>query len=276
MVKRSLVLPLVFAVLLLALPAWGGLPTAAWHTGKGYFTLTTAQVGARTLTIALTKPATQTATVNITASGSATDVDNPVYGGTSVAGSYYSLSANSVTFSPGEKTKTVTLTTRQRKTLDNLHIPFYRVYLNLALSVADGSEDKVRVDSAAGNRLTIKLLDDLATTVKNVRDYGAKGDGVTDDTAAFQAAHDAVQALITPTTQYGIIYVPPGTYRIKGPVNQYPGCCWVGENRTNTIIRRWTEDEYEAAQGYPFNDDRPLLPVYVLLPPDTKALERRH
>ena len=52
----------------------------------------------------------------------------------------------------------------------------------------------------------------------NVIDFGAKGDGVTDDTAAFQAAIDAVAA-----QGAGKIIVPysPKGYRIAGPGREF-------------------------------------------------------
>lgn len=49
-----------------------------------------------------------------------------------------------------------------------------------------------------------------ASTSVNVLDYGAVGDGVTDDTAAIQAAIDAVQA-----TGGGALHVPAGTHIIS-------------------------------------------------------------
>lgn len=52
-----------------------------------------------------------------------------------------------------------------------------------------------------------------ANGVFNVKLYGAKGDGTTDDHAAFQAAHDALGA------SGGEIIVPPGHYCIKAVVN---------------------------------------------------------
>ena len=45
----------------------------------------------------------------------------------------------------------------------------------------------------------------------NVRSFGAKGDGKTDDTAAFQAAIDAAAA-----SGGGSVFVPAGTYRLNG------------------------------------------------------------
>ena len=54
----------------------------------------------------------------------------------------------------------------------------------------------------------------IALAAFDVRDFGAKGDGVTDDTAAFQAAIDAVAA-----QSAGKIVIPysPKGYRIAGP-----------------------------------------------------------
>ena len=42
----------------------------------------------------------------------------------------------------------------------------------------------------------------------NVTKFGAVGDGIADDTAAFQAAIDG--------TSHGAVLIPPGTYRIEG------------------------------------------------------------
>ena len=51
----------------------------------------------------------------------------------------------------------------------------------------------------------------------DVKEYGAKGDGVTDDTAAVQAAIAAAHAagVGTTITTYPIIYVPAGRYKIS-------------------------------------------------------------
>ena len=46
--------------------------------------------------------------------------------------------------------------------------------------------------------------------------YGAVGDGTTDDSAAFQAAHDAVAG------EGGIVHIPRGTYLLGTPVMLAP------------------------------------------------------
>jgi hypothetical protein len=60
---------------------------------------------------------------------------------------------------------------------------------------------------ATGSSQTRSLQDRFADTV-SVKDFGAVGDGTTDDTSAFEAAIVAVSS-----TKGGIVYVPPGQYK---------------------------------------------------------------
>lgn len=71
---------------------------------------------------------------------------------------------------------------------------------------------------AAGAALL--LLDNAAAStldpkIKNVKDapFNATGDGVADDTAAFQAALNDIPA------SGGVLFVPPGTYRLTAPLS---------------------------------------------------------
>jgi len=54
----------------------------------------------------------------------------------------------------------------------------------------------------------VHLLEEIALSV---RDFGAVGDGVTDDTVAVQAAIDALEA----STNYNTLHFPAGTYRLN-------------------------------------------------------------
>jgi hypothetical protein len=84
----------------------------------------------------------------------------------------------------------------------------------------------------------------------NVRDYGATGDGVTDDTAAIQAAHNAARQ----APGRGTVYFPGGVY-VTDTITWNPTATpaystvnWVGEGPRNTTIRKKTG-----------NDGQPIL-----------------
>jgi hypothetical protein len=68
--------------------------------------------------------------------------------------------------------------------------------------------------------LPLSQLDTRYTSVYNVKSplYGAKGDGTTDDTAAIQAAINAITGTAAPASNTrlakGVLYFPAGTYKV--------------------------------------------------------------
>jgi hypothetical protein len=79
---------------------------------------------------------------------------------------------------------------------------------------------------------------------KNIKtDFGAKGDGITDDAAAITAALYAFR--IMDSINYSVLYFPAGTYRIcstvfnagrEGGGTHYAGLGIIGEDPSNTIL----------------------------------------
>lgn len=61
---------------------------------------------------------------------------------------------------------------------------------------------------------TARTFPDRLAEIKNVKDFGAKGDGVTDDWSAIMAAVNW-----TAGVQRGTIFFPPGTYKVSAPID---------------------------------------------------------
>ncbi|KAH9243231.1 glycoside hydrolase family 55 protein [Colletotrichum gloeosporioides 23] len=84
--------------------------------------------------------------------------------------------------------------------------------------------------------------DDSSYTIfRNVMDYGAKGDGVTDDTAAINKAikdgKRCGEACNGSTTKNAIVYFPPGTYLVSSPIIVYFGTQMIGDANGRPTIK---------------------------------------
>ncbi len=75
--------------------------------------------------------------------------------------------------------------------------------------------------------------------VYNVRNYGAKGDGVTDDTAAIQAAFRAIDDVpySRPNADFSTIYLPNGIYLISDTIQWRNYRVLQGQSESGVIIR---------------------------------------
>lgn len=70
----------------------------------------------------------------------------------------------------------------------------------------------------------------LAQTIIDVRHFGAKGDGIADDTSEIQSAIDAAFAV-----GGGTVMFPAGTYNVSSTIELKTGCNMVGAGRASTI-----------------------------------------
>lgn len=93
----------------------------------------------------------------------------------------------------------------------------------LASEIADDSSHMLAIDRATDSGvlgLTIGELKKLSYSVLNVKQYGAIGDGVADDTSAIQAACTAAVTLGTGGTYYRpAVYLPAGRYKTTDTID---------------------------------------------------------
>jgi hypothetical protein len=75
--------------------------------------------------------------------------------------------------------------------------------------------------------------------VFNVRDFGAKGDGVTDDTAAIVAASKAIDDVpfSRPNADFSVIYLPNGTYLVSDTIQWRNFRILQGQSRSGVVVR---------------------------------------
>lgn len=82
------------------------------------------------------------------------------------------------------------------------------------------------------------------TVFRNVLDYGAKGDGMSDDGVAIQKAIDAGNSNGTrgsgtfgSTGQPAVVFFPPGTYLTSAPIKNYIGTVLMGDPMNRPTIK---------------------------------------
>src|SRR5690348_16485049 len=99
---------------------------------------------------------------------------------------------------------------------------------------------------------TARTLPGRLIDIVNVKDWGAKGDGVTDDWAAIMAAYNH-----TANNARGTVFFPPGTYLVSHAIDfssALVGVGFVGVMGASTIVGNFAD--------YVFKRDDPALSGY--------------
>ncbi|QUS35049.1 glycosyl hydrolase family 28-related protein [Falsirhodobacter algicola] len=130
------------------------------------------------------------------------------------------------------------------------------VYAHLGLDLTGASGGVVRIDDITVEDVTAVFLRDMLDLV-DVRDYGALGDGTTDDAAAFAAADAAAAGARR-------IFVSAGTYKLASHVTLnspvfFEGQVKMGASLRLACTRNFDLDTYTAAFGDPLEGLRRAL-----------------
>ena len=83
-----------------------------------------------------------------------------------------------------------------------------------------------------GESYYVDRPDDPAAVYLAAAGFGVRGDGIADDTAAVQGAINRVAE----TTTRGIVFVPPGTYRLSRTLEIWPGIRVIGYGKTRPVF----------------------------------------
>lgn len=106
----------------------------------------------------------------------------------------------------------------------------------IALTLAGiGQTEAVAEERSAPNEINALA----AQTSYNVKNYGAKGDGKTDDTASIQAAIDAIPGFTNPSVDRGgALFFPTGVYLLRSrlSISRKP-ISIVGEGKAHSILK---------------------------------------
>lgn len=94
-----------------------------------------------------------------------------------------------------------------------------------ALSEAEAAAIVLGDFLQSGTGAVARTFTSKARDFVSVKDFGATGDGTTDDTTAVQAAEDAA------TTAGKVLYWPGGDYKITNTISRSNGSMWIGEHR---------------------------------------------
>jgi len=90
----------------------------------------------------------------------------------------------------------------------------------------------------SANSPIVRTLQNKLDDMVSVLDFGAKGDGATDDTAAInKALHELYCTQTFPSTNRRL-YFPAGIYIVSNYIRVPPNATLIGEGPTNTIIRQ--------------------------------------
>ena len=81
-----------------------------------------------------------------------------------------------------------------------------------------------------GTGAVARTIQSKLQEIVSVKDFGAVGDGVTDDTAAIQAAYNAL------STSLGTVYFPIGKYKVTSQINIPSGINTTGEGYSSQIL----------------------------------------
>ncbi|MEM2857088.1 MAG: glycosyl hydrolase family 28-related protein [Candidatus Nitrosocaldaceae archaeon] len=109
------------------------------------------------------------------------------------------------------------------------------------------------------NRSSINSIQFTSTKVFNVKDYGAKGDGITDDTQAIRnTIEQARQWSISNNNNNPVtVYFPSGTY-ITGQLVIYSNMTFLGAGSKRTILRRHVPIPFYF-RPFPYDDQGTIM-----------------